>query len=194
MSYEMSSDYVDTLTFFDPTLGIAFENKPQATTQIHFQSEVGIVSYNSTVMMTDNSTFSNFFTNFDNLTLNYYDGNITYEQLTQAYFAEVDSAKGKSSYIKQIIGASNEDGLSITLNKTDEITPVYLITLIDQWNVSESFIYEASISIDYIIHRNQALIEGGILDAIGVLLIIIDQTLAFRDDRKKKKTELTDKT
>ncbi len=194
MSYEMTSDYVNTLSFFDPTLGIAFENKPQATAQIHFQSEVGIVLYNTTIMMTDNSTFSEFFTNFDNMTLNYYDGNITYEQLIQEYNAEVNDAKGNSTYLEQIFGASNEEGLTIILNETEEISPVYLITLIDQWNVSESFIYEASISIDYIIHRNQALIEGGILDAIGVLLILTDQTLAFLEHRKKKKTELTDKT
>ena len=186
MSYEMTSDYVITQSFFDPTLGIAFENKPQATTQIHFQSQVGIVSYNTTIMLTDNSTFTEFFTNFDNLTLNYNDGNITYEQLTQAYIAELNAAKGKSSFIKQLIGASNEEGLAITLNETEEITPVYLITLVDEWNASESFIYEASIAIDYILHRNQALIEGGILDAIGVLLIITDQVFAFLEIRKTK--------
>ena len=194
MNYEMTVDYVDTLSYFDPTLGIAFENKPQTTTQIHFQSEVGVVFYNTSVMITDNSTFTEFFTNFDNLTLNYYDGNITYDQLIQAYNAEVNSVKENSSYIKQIIGKSNEEGLTIILNETEEIIPVYLITLVDQWNVSESFIYEASVSIDYIIHRNQALIEGGILDAIGVVLIVTDQVLAFLDDRKLKKKALTDET
>ncbi len=187
MSYEISADYVDTLTFFDPTLGLAFENKPQTTVQIQFQSEIGIVSYNSTIMLTDNSTFSNFFTNFDNITLNYYDGNITYYQLIQLYNDQVNLAIVNSYFVSRIIDTENENSYTLTLNETSEISTVYLITLVDQWNNTESFIYEANISIDYILNRKQALIEGGVLDGIGLLFILFDQTIAFLNNRKRRK-------
>ena len=187
ITYQTSSNYINTLSYFDPTLGITFVNKPQAQTEVVFQCEIGFVPYNTSLLLTNNVTFNNFFTSFDNLTLNYYDGNITYNQLLTEYTALVNSAKSTSTYQKRLIGNQNSDGFTIKINSTQTEYDLYLITLVDEWNTSQSFFYEASIELKYLIERKEAQIEGYILDAIGVAIILIDQLLFTRRDYRKNK-------
>ena len=72
------------------------------------------------------------------------------------------------------------------MNETEEEETVFLITLVDDWNTTESFIYEAIITINYVIHRKQAVIEGGILSVIGLAIIVADQIIALRKNKKTK--------
>jgi hypothetical protein len=191
ITYEIDAEYRDTLTMFDPTLGIAFTHKPMSSTEIVYESQIGLVSYSTSIMLTPNDSFVQFFENFDNLTLNYYDGNITYNQLLSEYYTEVDKVKARSYYQHKLIGSENSNGLIISLNDTYEETTIYFVSVVDEWNISESFIYEVSFTLNYIIDRTQAQIEGGILDAFGLLLIVIDQLLFTRTSRKDKKRKNT---
>ncbi|MHA1199456.1 MAG: hypothetical protein ACTSQF_09035, partial [Candidatus Heimdallarchaeaceae archaeon] len=185
MRYNISSRYRSTQTIFDPTLGVIVESKSQANTTVEFSSDLDLINYNTSVMLTDNDTFINFFTDFDNLTQVYYDGNITYSQLLSSYFTLVNQAKLGSYYEIRLIHEDVINGTTLTLNATEETTSFYLITLVDEWNLTESFIYEARINISYTIDRDVAQIEGGILDGIGVAMIILDQILAPREHKKK---------
>jgi hypothetical protein len=187
MDYEVSYEYKSTQSLFDPTLGIAFVNKPQATTSINFSSEIGVVDYNATVLITNNETFITFFDSFDNLTRNYYDGNITFEQMISSYSILTDQAKAESILNSKVIGSSVENGVQIYMNETETEEVLYLITYVDDWNTTESFIYTATIGVNYIIHRKTAVIEGSILSGIGLAVIIVDQILAIQ---KKKRTSL----
>jgi len=190
ISYEVSSDYISTLTYFDPTLGISFVNKPQAQTEVFFQCETGTVPYNSSIVLTNNATFSNFFTAFDNMTLNYYDGNITFSQLVTEYNDQVAKMKLSSFYMKRLIENQNSNGFTFQINETKADINLYLIALVDEWNITQSFFYEATIEIKYLIERKQAQIEGYILVGFGIGIILIDQfLLAKRDDRILKKIQ-----
>ncbi len=184
MNYEVSYEYRSTQSYFDPTLGIAFVNKPQATTTIDFHSEIGVVDYNATMLLTNNDTFINFFENFDNVTSNYYDDNITFEQMLSSYATLTDQAENESIYESRLIGGNVENGTQITMNTTEVEETVYLITFVKDWNTSESFIYEATIGVNYIIHRKTAVIEGSILSGIGLVLIVVDQIIAIRQKRR----------
>ncbi|MHA1447421.1 MAG: hypothetical protein ACTSSN_12065, partial [Candidatus Heimdallarchaeaceae archaeon] len=175
-----------TQSLFDPTLGIAFVNKPQATTLVNFSSETGLVDYNVTVLTSNNDTFISFFDNFENLTNNYYDKNITYEQMIASYSILTNQAKDESIFESKLIGDEMASGILITFNETEEEETVYLITFVDEWNTTESFIYEAKIAINYVIHRKQAVIEGGILSGIGLAIIFADQIIALRKSKKAK--------
>ena len=186
MDYEISYEYKSTQSLFDPTLGIAFVNKPQATTLVNFSSETGLVDYNVTVLTTNNVTFINFFGNFENLTNNYYDKNITYEQLIASYSILTNQAKDESIFESKLIGDEISSGILITMNETEEEETFFLITFVEEWNTTESFIYEAKIAINYVIHRKQAVIEGGILSGIGLATIITDQIIALRKSKKTK--------
>jgi len=187
ITHQVSSNYVNTITYFDPTLGITFVNKPQAQTEVIFHCETGFVPYNTSLLLTSNETFSNFFTSFDNLTLNYYDGNISYSQLIIEYTNQVNKAKSESTYMKRLIGNQNSDGFTININETQTEHDLYLVTLVDEWNTTQSFFYEATIELKYLIERKQAQIEGYILDALGVAIILIDQLLFARIDNKNAK-------
>ncbi|MCE7739964.1 MAG: metal-dependent hydrolase [Candidatus Heimdallarchaeota archaeon] len=186
IDYEISYEYKSTQSLFDPTLGIAFANKPQATTLVNFSSETGLVDYNVTVLTSTNDTFISFFDNFENLTNNYYDKNITYEQMIASYSIITNQAKGESIFESRLIGDEIASGILIAMNETEEEETVFLITFVDEWNTTESFIYEARIVINYVIHRKQAVIEGGILSGIGLAIIIVDQIIALRKSKKTK--------
>ena len=186
ITYNLEAEYKNSLTSFDPTLGIALTHKPMATTELVYESQTGIVSYNTSIMLAPNDTFIEFFENFDNLTLNYYDGNITYQQLLQEYTNEVDKVKARSYYQTRLLGSENSDGLTITLNETETEKTVFFISVIDEWNNSESFIYEVSCTINYLIYRNHAQIQGGMLDGFGLLLIAVDQLMITRIGKKRK--------
>lgn len=186
ITYDINAEYRNSLTLFDPTLGIALTHKPMTTTEIIYESQIGIVTYSTSVMLTPNDTFVEFFENFDNLTLNYYNGNITYPHLLSEYINEVDKVKARSYYHTRLIGKENSDGLTITLNETETETSIFFISVIDEWNTSESFIYDVSCTLNYLITRKQAQIEGGILDGFGLLLIVVDQTLFTGIGKKKK--------
>lgn len=185
MRYNITSRYRATQTLFDPTLGVMVESKPQANTTVEFSSDLDLIDYNTSVLLTDNNTFLNFFTDFDNLTQVYYDGNITYSQLLSSYFTLVNQAKLGSYYELRLIHDEVINGTSITLNATEETSSFYIITLVDEWNLTESYIYEARIIISYIINRDVAQIEGGILDGIGLAMIVVDQILAQREHKRK---------
>jgi hypothetical protein len=187
ITYQVSSDYISTLTYFDPTLGISFLNKPQAQTEVFFQCETGAVPYNTSLVLTNNETYSNFFTAFDNLTLNYYDENITFSQLMTEYDDQVAEMKSSGLYIKRLIGNQNSDGFIIQINETQTEIDLYLITLVDEWNETQSFYYEATLEIKYLIIRNQAQIEGYILVGLGFAIILIDQFLIAKFHDKKIK-------
>jgi hypothetical protein len=73
ISYQVNAQYVSTTSFFDPTLGVVFLNKPQTVTDFEFQSETGVVDYNTSLMITNNETFTTFFESYENMTQNYYD-------------------------------------------------------------------------------------------------------------------------
>ncbi len=184
ITYSVSSDYINTLTYFDPTLGISFVNKPHTQTEVFFQCETGTVPYNSSIVLTNNVTFSNFFTSFDNLTLNFYDGNITFSQLITEYDNQVAKMKQSSLYSKRLIGNQNSDGYTVQINETQTEINLYLITLVDEWNTTQSFFYEATIEIKYLIERKQAQIEGYILVGLGVVIILLDQLLFTKSDNK----------
>ncbi len=184
MDYEVSYDYKSTQSVFDPTLGIAFVNKPQATTTVNFSSEIGVVDYNATVLITNNETFINFFENFDNLTRNYYDENTTFEQMMTSYSTLTNQAESESVLESKLVGEEVENGFQIVMNETAVEETIYLITYVDEWNSSESFIYRATIAINYIIHRKTAVIEGGILSGIGLVLIVVDQIIALRQKKR----------
>ena len=184
ITYEVSSDYISTLTYFDPTLGISFINKPDAQTEVFFQCETGTVPYNSSIVLTNNATFSNFFTSFDNLTLNYYDGNITFSQLVTEYDDQVAKMKLSNLYMKRLIGNQNSDGFTFQINETQTEIDLYLITLVDEWNTTQSFFYEATIEIKYLIERKQAQIEGYILVGLGIVIILVDQLLIAKSDNR----------
>ncbi len=186
ITYEIDAEYRNSLTLFDPTLGIALTHKPMTTTELIYESQIGIVTYSTSVMLTPNDTFVEFFENFDNLTLNYYDGNITYNQLISEYINEVDKVKARSYYHTKLVGNENSAGLTITLNETETEISIYFISVIDEWNTSESFNYDVSCTLNYLIDRKQAQIEGGILDGFGLLLIVADQLLFTRIRKKKK--------
>ncbi|MFW9852678.1 MAG: hypothetical protein ACFFDS_07035, partial [Candidatus Thorarchaeota archaeon] len=145
---------------------------------------------NSSIILTNNATFTNFFTVFDNMTLNYYDGNMTFSQLVTEYENQVAKMKLSSFYIKRLIRNQNSDGFTIQINETQADINLYLITLVDEWNITQSFFYEATIEIKYLIERKQAQFEGYILVGLGVGIILIDQlVLAKRDDRILKKIQ-----
>ncbi len=186
ITYNIDAEYRNSLTLFDPTLGITLTHKPMTSTEIIYESQIGIVTYSTSVMLTPNDTFVEFFDNFDNLTLNYYDGNITYPHLISEYINEVDKVKARSYYHTRLIGNENSDGLTITLNETETETSIYFISVIDEWNTSESFVYDVSCTLNYLIDRKQAQIEGGILDGFGLLLIVVDQILFTGIGKKKK--------
>jgi hypothetical protein len=186
ITYDIDAEYRNSMTLFDPTLGITLTHKPLTTTEIIYESQIGLVIYSSSLMLTPNDTFVEFFENFDNLTLNYYDGNITFQHLISEYTNEVDKVKARSYYHTRLVGSENSDGLTIKLNETETETSIYFISVIDEWNTSESFIYDVSCTLNYLINRKQAQIEGGILDGFGVTLIVADQLLITRISKKKK--------
>ena len=187
MSYNISSNYKSTQTDFDPTLGVYIDSKSQANTFVSFSSDLDLVKYNVTLMLTDNDTFINFFSDFDNLTKVYYDGNITYNQLLSSYFDLVNGVKLVSSYQQKLIHENVLNETTIVLNSTEEGESFYFITLVDEWNLTESYIYQARITISYIIDRKIAQIEGGVLDGIGVAMIVADQILAYFQHKRRIK-------
>ena len=63
-----------------------------------------------------------------------------------------DQAEIESSFNSKLIGSEVETGIQIVLNETETEETIYLITYVDDWNTSDSFIYEATIDINYIIH------------------------------------------
>ena len=185
MNYTLTSRYRDTQTIFDPTLGVKIENRGSANTTVKFSSTINLIKYNVSVMLSDNTTFITFFENFDNLTKVYYAGNITYSQLLSSYFDLVNEAKTGSYFEQRLIHDEVINGTTIVLNATEETTSFYLITLVDEWNVTDSYIYDAKIVISYTINRSTAQIEGGILDGIGLTMIVIDQIIAQRAFKRK---------
>jgi hypothetical protein len=190
ISYQVNAQYVSTTSFFDPTLGVVFLNKPQTVTDFEFQSETGVVDYNTSLMITNNETFTTFFESYENMTQNYYDGNITYQQLLGIYSSEVTNTKENSIVLTKLIGEENEIGFYFELNSTDIEEPVFLLAVIDEWNVTESFIYEVSIIINYLILREYARIEGIILDMFGLVLIAFDQLILPKIEEKRKSARI----
>jgi hypothetical protein len=184
VNYQVSSDYVNTQNYFDPTLGLVFTNRPQSSTALFFQSEYGLTPYNTTVVLTNNNTLFNFFNDFDNLTLQYYDQNITYADMIIGYNSLITPIIEESYFVEYLIHEENSVGLNIVLNDTTAVENTYIIALISQWNISETFYYEATIAIEYTFLRNEAQIEGLVIGLIGVTLIALDQ---FIDLPKKKK-------
>ncbi|MHA1463928.1 MAG: metal-dependent hydrolase [Candidatus Heimdallarchaeaceae archaeon] len=189
VSYQVASDYVNTQNYFDPTLGLVFTNRPQSTTELIFQSEYGLTPYNTTIAITDNNTFFSFFDAFDNLTLQYYDQNITYIDMVVGYNSLMTPVLEESYFVEQLIHEENSEGLSIVLNKTTAVENTYIIAFVSQWNVSETFYYEATISINYTFLRTEAQIEGLVLGLIGLVLIAVDQII---DIPKKKEVKEKD--
>ncbi len=187
MKYNVSSRYRSTQTIFDPTLGVIIESKTHASTTVKFSSAMDLIKYNASVMLTNNNTFINFFTDFDNLTQVYYAGNITYNQLLSSYFSLVNQTKQESYFELRFIHEEVLNGTTLVFNATEETTIIYLITLVDEWNLTESYIYNAKITISYVMNRDIAQIEGGILDGIGVAMIVADQILAHLQNKKKPK-------
>ncbi|MCK4897114.1 MAG: hypothetical protein KAS47_09900, partial [Candidatus Heimdallarchaeota archaeon] len=61
---------------------------------------------------------------------------------------------------------------------------IYIIAYVSQWNITDTFYYEATIAINYTFLRNEAQIEGLVIGLIGVTIIAVDQLL---DIPKKKK-------
>ena len=139
ITYDIDAEYRNSLTLFDPTLGIALTHKPMTTTEIFYESQVGIVTYSTSVMLSPNDSFIEFFENFDNLTLNYYDGNITYQDLISEYTNEVDKVKARSYYHARLTGSENSEGLTIILNETEEETPIYFISVMSSIEKNKSF-------------------------------------------------------
>lgn len=185
MNYNISSQYKNTNALFDPTLGITIEGKSFANTTVEFSSDISLVKYNVSMVLTDNNTFTNFFNDFDNLTQIYYDGNITYNQLLGSYFSLTNQLISNSYFHLRLIQDQVLNGTLFQLNTTDEITTIYLVTFVDEWNLNESYIYNAKITVSYIINRDLAQIEGGVLDCMGLVLIISDQLLIYFQNRKK---------
>ncbi|MHA1200308.1 MAG: metal-dependent hydrolase [Candidatus Heimdallarchaeaceae archaeon] len=184
VNYQVSSNYVNTQNYFDPTLGLVFTNRPQSSTELFFQSEYGLTPYNTTVVLTNNNTFFDFFSAFDNLTLQYYDQNITYANMIVGYNSLVIPIIEESYFVEQLIHEENSVGISIVLNETTVVENAYVIAFVSQWNISDTFYYEATIAINYTFLRNEAQIEGLVLGLIGVTLIAVDQLI---DLPKKKK-------
>ena len=185
MDHTVSSKYKSTQTDFDPTLGVSIDSKIHASTTVVFSCEQHLVDYNVSLLLTDNDTFINFFTDFGNLTNVYYDGNITFNNLLTGYFSLVTQVKLTSLYEERLINEDVINGTKIILNATEEATSFYLITLVDEWNLTESYIYDATLTIKYNINRDVAQIEGGILDGFGLVLILIDQLLVLKEKRIK---------
>jgi len=187
MDYTVSSNYTNTQTDFDPTLGIILESKTQSTTFVSFYSDLDMINYNVSLLLTDNETFLNFFDDFDDLTKSYYNSTITYIQLLSSYFILVDEAKLGSTFEKRLIHSEVINGTNIILNSTEEGESFYFLTLVDEWNVTESYVYKATITISYTMDRSTAQIEGGVLDALGLAMIVSDQLLAYFQHKRKTK-------
>ncbi|TFG09615.1 hypothetical protein EU534_01955 [Candidatus Heimdallarchaeota archaeon] len=187
MNYTVSSNYTNTQTNFDPTLGVLIESKPQSTASVSFSSYLDLINYNVSLLLTDNDTFFNFFNDFDDLTKSYYNGTITYTQLISSYFILVEDAKLGSIFEKRLIHNEVINGTNIILNSTEENQTFYFLTLVDEWNITESYIYRARIEISYTMDRSKAQIEGGILDSIGLAMIISDQIIAYFQNKRKTK-------
>ncbi|MHA1552748.1 MAG: hypothetical protein ACTSQC_12510, partial [Candidatus Heimdallarchaeaceae archaeon] len=186
VNYQVSSDYVNTKNYFDPTLGLVFTNRPQSSTEIIVQSEYGLTPYNTTVVLTNNNTFFNFFNDFDNLTLQYYDQNITYTDMIVGYNYLITPVIEESYFVEYLLHEENTVGLTLVLNKTTVVENTYIIAFVSQWNISDTFYYEATIEINYTFLRREAQIEGLVIGLIGVTLIAVDQLL----DLPKKKRAL----
>ncbi len=184
VNYQVSSYYVNTQNYFDPTLGLVFTNRPQSSTEIIFQSEYGLTPYNTTVVLTNNNTFFDFFNDFDNLTLQYYDQNITYTDMIVGYNSLINPIVEESYFVEYLIHEENSVGFSIVINVTTIVENTYVIAYVSQWNISDTFYYEATIAINYTFLRNEAQIEGLVIGLIGVTLIAVDQLI---DLPKKKK-------
>jgi hypothetical protein len=92
--------------------------------------------------------------------------------------------------LTKLIGEENEIGFYFELNSTDIEEPVFLLAVIDEWNVTESFIYEVSIIINYLILREYARIEGIILDMFGLVLIAFDQLILPKIEEKRKSARI----
>ncbi len=183
VNYQVSSDYVNTQNYFDPTLGLVFTNRPQSSTEIIFQGEYGLTPYNTTVVLTNNNTFFDFFNAFENLTLQYYGQNITYADMIVGYNSLIIPIIEESYFVEQLIHEENSVGLSIVLNETTAVENNYVIAFVSQWNISDTFYYEATIAIEYTFLRNEAQIEGLVIGLIGLTLIAVDQLI----DLPKKK-------
>ena len=186
MQYSISSEYINTQSYFDPTLGFTFQHYPEADSILEYKSEHSVVPYNSTILLTNNDTFYNFFTSLTNLTANYYDANITYSKLIENYNDLVNITLEESYLIEKLVHEENIEGFSISLNATEERVDIYFISMVSEWNVNDSFVYESSVILLYTFDRSHAQISGLVLDLVGVLVIIVDQIL---DIPKRKREE-----
>ena len=188
MKYQLSSNYINTLTYFDPTLGVGFEQKAFVTTEITFQCETNYVDANFSLIVTNNDSFYNFFSAFDNLTQAYYQENITYSEMIESYKSSIEKVKQDTFLYLHFSEKNASNGVQIQM-ETENNTNLYLITFIDEWNITESFYYPSTILIEYIYKRNQAQIEGVILDVIGLTLIFSDQLAETLQQKRKKKND-----
>ena len=70
-----------------------------------------------------------------------------------SYSTLTNQAESESVLESKLVGEEVENGFQIVMNETAVEETIYLITYVDEWNSSESFIYRATIAINYIIHR-----------------------------------------
>ncbi|MHA1303682.1 MAG: hypothetical protein ACTSPI_08275 [Candidatus Heimdallarchaeaceae archaeon] len=139
---------VNTNSWFDPTLGFTIEREQGRTVSVEIEGETGVVEYNATLMLLDHNSFYNFFTEFELITQKYYNQTATFSELFANYQFLVNKTKATSYFLKPV--TEPEKIVNVTLD--EEATgegAYYILYVIDEWNITQSFLYKISVKIDY---------------------------------------------
>ena len=188
-SYNVNAELKVTDAIFDPTLGIELSVSESTTTEIIYSSQIGLVNYTTSIILTDEEHFWTFFNNFENLSKAYQNESISYMSLVSQYNQLVQEAKKGAYFQEDLVNKTNERGIDIVLNKTSSQSKVYFMALISYWNTSKSFVYSANLELIYTYNRNREQLEGAVLTIIGTIFIVIDQSINIFSAKTRKRSE-----
>jgi len=191
--YTFTAELKVTDSYFDPTIGTEISLPKNAVTTIVYTSEVGLVNYTTSIIITNEEHFWTFFNTFDDVSKSYLNRTIDYTNLLKQYNELVQNAKSEAYFQKDLVGEENQKGITIELNNTKQLSKVYFMALISSWNVSKSFVYSANFQIIYTYNRDTEQLEGVVLSIIGVAVVLCDQIVLMLNAWKKHKNS-TQKT
>ncbi len=176
-----SVSLVSTTTKFDPTLGFILNKNKDQTITLNITTEKGVVDYNSTFMLLNKKDFFYFFESFDNITNAYRSRNISFPEVIHNYRSLVNNASVNSLVsIKLIFNNS----LIFKINNALYDDTYYVLYVINEWNTDYSFVYDTSVTINYITERTSAFNQVFIIISLGAILILTDQFIDYKSHKK----------